>query len=93
MPINSGLKAKKRKTLYRRRIPIFSSSSKETVDTDILITSRNGDRKVVWPIRITSGPSTRTSKRNQSSQLIWTLTKVKLKEKTRLLLVFLVRSI
>ena len=41
---------------------------KETVDIDILITPSNGDRKVLQPIRITSGPATRRTKWNQFMQ-------------------------
>ena len=33
------------KALYRPRIPKFSSARKETVDIDILKTSRNGIKK------------------------------------------------
>ena len=48
--VNSGLKATKtigqRKAFYRQRIPEFSCVRKETVDIDILVTSRNGDRNV-----------------------------------------------
>ena len=51
MSVNSGLKATKiigrRKAFYRQRIPEFSRARKETVDRDILVTSRNGDRKKV----------------------------------------------
>ena len=58
MPINSGLKATKitgqRKVLYRQRIPEFTHARKETVDIDIRVTSRNGDRKIMQSIRITS---------------------------------------
>ena len=49
MSVNSGLKATKiigqRKAFYRQRIPESSCARKETVDIDILVTSRNGDRK------------------------------------------------
>ena len=53
MSVNSRLKATKiigqRKAFYRQRIPesrcARKSLKKETVDTDILVTSRNGDRK------------------------------------------------
>ena len=49
MSVNSTLKATKiigqRKAFYRQRIPGFSCARKETVDIDILVTSRNGDRK------------------------------------------------
>ena len=49
MSVNSGLKATQiigqRKTFYRQRIPEFSCARKETVDIDILVTSRNGAEK------------------------------------------------
>ena len=48
---------------------------KETADIDILITSRNGDRKAMQPIRITRGPATRIRKWNQFSQFRSTSTK------------------
>ena len=41
---------------------------KEIVDIDILITSRNGDRKIEQPIRITNGPPERMWKWKQFSQ-------------------------
>ena len=41
---------------------------KETVYIDILLTSRNDDRKIRQPIRITSRPFSRERKRNQLSQ-------------------------
>ena len=50
MPANSGLKSIKiigqRKAFYRWRIPEFTRVMKETVDINILLTSRNGDRKM-----------------------------------------------
>ena len=50
MSVNSGLKVTKiigqRKAFYRQRIP--------EVDIDILVTSRNGDRKIMQSIRIMS---------------------------------------
>ena len=56
MSVNSKLKATKiigqRKAFYRQRIPEFSCARKETVDIDILVTSRNGDTKIMQPIRI-----------------------------------------
>ena len=58
MSVNSRLKATKiigqRKAFYRKRIPEYSCARKETVDIDILVTSRNGDRKIMQSIRITS---------------------------------------
>ena len=57
-----------RKAFYRQRIPEFSRARKETVDIDILVTSRNGDKKVMQSIRITSRPPSRKMKWNQLSQ-------------------------
>ena len=69
MSVNSGLKVTKiigqRKPFYRQRIPEFSCVRKETVDTDILVTSRNGDRKIMQPIKITSRPPLRKTKWNK----------------------------
>ena len=51
MSVNSRLQATKfigqRKAFYRQRIPEPSCVRKETVDTDILVTSRNGDIKII----------------------------------------------
>ena len=72
MSVNSRLKATKiisqRKAFYRHRIPEFSRARKGTVDIDILVTYRNGDRKVMQPIRITSRPPSRKKKWNQRRQ-------------------------
>ena len=72
MSVNSGLKATKiigqRKAFYRQRIPEFSRVRNETVDIDILVTSRNGDRKIVQSIRITSTHPSKKRKWNQLSQ-------------------------
>ena len=57
-----------RKAFYRQRIPESSFVRKETVDIDILVTSRTGDKKVMQSIRITSRPPSRKMKWNQSSQ-------------------------
>ena len=58
MPVNSRLKATKiigqRKAFYRQRIPEFSRARKEIVDIYILVTSRNGDKKIMQFIRVTS---------------------------------------
>ena len=65
MSVNFALKATKiigqRKAFYRQRIPEFSRARKETVDIDILVTSRNGDRKIIQSIRITSRPQEKGS--------------------------------
>ena len=58
MSVNSRLKAiqiiGQGEAFYRQRIPESSCERKETVDIDILVTSRNGDRKIMQSIRITS---------------------------------------
>ena len=51
-----------------KRIPEFSSARKETVDIDILVTSRNGDTKIMQSIRIMRRPPLRKRKLNQLSQ-------------------------
>ena len=58
MSVNSRLKATmiigQRKVFYRQRIPESSLVRKETVDIDTLVTSRNGDRKIMQSIRVMS---------------------------------------
>ena len=72
MPVNSEIKATKiigqRKAFYWQRIPEFGCARKETVDRDILVTSRNGHRKIMQSIRITSRPPLRKRKWIQLSQ-------------------------
>ena len=51
-----------RKAFYRQRLPDSSCARKKTVDIEILVTSRNGDRKIIQSIRITSRPSSRKRK-------------------------------
>ena len=65
-----------RKAFYRQRIPESSCTRKETVDIDILVTSRNGDGKIMQSIGITSRPPSRKRTWNQLSQFRWTSTKV-----------------
>ena len=73
MSVNSELKAAKiigqRKAFYRQRIPGPSCARRETIDIDILVTSRNGDRKIMRSIRITSRLTTRKRKWNQLSNI------------------------
>ena len=49
MSVNSRLKATKiigqGRAFYRQSIPEFIRARKETVDIEILVTSRNGDKK------------------------------------------------
>ena len=72
MSFNSKRKAIKiigqRKTFYGERIPEPSCARKETLDIDILVTSRNSDRKIMRSIRITSRPTSRKRKWNQLRQ-------------------------
>ena len=76
MSVDSRLKSisiiGQRKAIYRQRIPESSFARKETVDIDILVTSRNGDRKIMQSIRITSRPPWRKRKWNQLVQLCYT---------------------
>ena len=57
-----------RKAFYKQRIPDSSCVVKETVYIDTLLTSRNGDRKIMQSIRIRSRPPSRIRKWNQLSQ-------------------------
>ena len=72
MSVNSNLKVTKiiaqRKAFYRPKIPEPSCARKETGDIGILVTSRNGDRKTMQSIRITSRPTSRKKKWNQLGQ-------------------------
>ena len=66
MSVNSRLKATRiigqRKASDRDRIPESSCARKETVDIDILVTSRNGDRNIMQSIRIKSRPPSKIRK-------------------------------
>ena len=83
---NSRLKATKiigqRKAFYRKRISESSCARKETVDKDIIVTSRNGNRKIMQSIRIKRRPPSRIRKWNQFSQFRRKSTKVMPIEKT-----------
>ena len=72
MSVNSGLKATKiigqRKAFYRQRIPESSCARKETVDIDILVRSRNCDRKLMQSIRLRSRSPSRIRKWDQLGQ-------------------------
>ena len=57
-----------RKAFYRQSIPESSCARKETVDIETLVTSRNGDRKMMQSIRMTSRPSLRIREWNQEGQ-------------------------
>ena len=72
MSANSKLKVTKiigqRKAFYRQRIPETRCARTETIDIDILVTSRNDDIKIMQSIRLTSRPPSRKRKWNQLSQ-------------------------
>ena len=63
MSVTSRLKATKiigrRKAFYRQRIAWSSCARRETVEIDILVTSRKGDPKIKQSIRIMSTPYSR----------------------------------
>ena len=86
MSLNSRLKATniigQREAFHRQRILEFSCAKKETVDIDILVTSRNEDRKIMQSIRIMIRTPLRKSKWNQLSRFSRTSTKVIPVEKT-----------
>ena len=69
MSVNSKLKAMilQRKSFYRQRISDSGRAKKETVDINILVTSRNGDRKIMQSIKITSRTPSRVREWNQMS--------------------------
>ena len=86
MSVNSRFKAtqiiSQRKAFYRQKIPESSCARKETVDKEILVTSWNGDRKIMQSIRITSRSPSRKRNWQQLSQFRGTSTKVTPTEKT-----------
>ena len=86
MSFNSILKATKTigqaKAFYRQRIPRPGCVKKETVDIDILVKSRNGDRKIMYSISITSRPPSKKRKWDQLNQFCRTSTKIIPIEKT-----------
>ena len=51
-----------RKPSCRQRIPQSSSARKETADIDIFITFKNGDKKLMPPIKIARGSPTQIRK-------------------------------
>ena len=80
MSLNSRLQPTKiigqRKTFYRQRIAESSCTSKETVAIDVLVPSRNVDRKIIQSIRIMRRPPSRKGNWSQLSQLWRISTKV-----------------
>ena len=51
-----GKEIKGKHSIYRQRIPEFSDAWKETVEINIHVTSRNGDKKMMQSIRIMNRP-------------------------------------
>ena len=72
MSVNSRRKAiyiiARRKAFYKQRIPESSCARKETADIEILVKSRNGDRKIMESIRIQSRLPSKIRKWNQLNQ-------------------------
>ena len=72
MPVNCRLRATQiigqRKAFYRQKIPKSSCARKETVDIEIVVTSKNGHKKIMQSIRIMSRPPSRKRKWNQLDQ-------------------------
>ena len=68
--------------MCKQIISKFDSVRKYAVDINILITSRH-DRKIIHPIKITTGPPTRIRKWNQLSQFRRSYTKLTSIEKTQ----------
>ena len=72
MSVNSRRKAiyiiGQRKAFYKQRIPESSCARKETADIEILVKSRNGDRKIMQSIRIQSRSPSKIRKWNQLNQ-------------------------
>ena len=72
MSVNSRLRViyiiSQRKAFYRQRITWPSCARRATVDIDIRVTSRNGDREIMQSIRITSKPPSRKRNWNQLIQ-------------------------
>ena len=70
---------KKPKTFCRQKLSESSCARKKTVDTDIRLRYRIGDRKIMQRIRIMSGPATRSTRIRKWSkfrQFRWTYSKV-----------------
>ena len=69
MSVNSRIKViGQQKAFHRQRIPESCCARKETVDIDILVTSRNGDRKIMQSVRIMKRTLSRIRQWNQISQ-------------------------
>ena len=89
MSVNSRLKShldhrSKESILQAESFQSLVVQGKKTVDVHILVTSRNGDRKVIHSIRITSRPSSRIWKWNQFCQFWWRSTKEYLQKRLKL---------
>ena len=84
--VNSRLKdiliINQKKAFYRQKIPESSWATKETVDTDRIITCGTSCRKITQSIRIISSRlSSGKREWNHLKQFRWTFTKVKSIEK------------
>ena len=64
-PLRSSVKGKHS---IGREVQSLAVRGQKLVNIDILVTSRNGDRKIIQSIRISSRPHPRKGKCNQLSQ-------------------------
>ena len=64
----------RRKAFFMKRIPETSYVQKETNETNILLTFRNEDWKIIQPIREMWGATIILRKQNQFSQFRWAYT-------------------
>ena len=85
MPITlpqSNLDHKSKESILQIKNSESRSTRKESFDINIFIILGNADRKIMQPIKITSGPATRIEKQNQFRQFILTSAKVIHSKKT-----------
>ena len=61
---------------YLKPLRLYAKGKHSANDADAIVTSMNGDRKIMQPIKITSWSAMRKRQWDQFSQIIWTSTKV-----------------
>ena len=78
MPITlpqNNLDHKSKESILQIKNSESRSTRKESFDINIFIKRGNVDRKIMQPIKITSGPATRIEKKNQFRHFILTTAK------------------
>ena len=83
LPFRSWERKFQRNVFYRQIVLESSCAREKTVDKDIVLTSRNGERKIMQSARITSRPPVRKRKWSQLSHFCRISTKVIPIEKTK----------